>query len=301
MSAAGAIWELAPAAHRSHPLHDLGRHWPETNCYVDVWIELLAALGLRVEAALPFTIGCDFEGDQWTFFKPPHGDLQDLFGIRVEELTLWRPLLAHVETQVARRRLPLVEVDAFHLPDTQGTDYGRQHTKTTVGIAGVDPVARRLRYFHNRGFHELGGADFDGLFRIGVDDPPDRLPPYCEIVKIDALVRHEEGALRDRSLALARRHFAARPRENPVRAYERSLAEHLRWLRGAGLGPFHAYGFASVRQLGASCSRRTWRGSTRGRRAPSRGPPGASPRCRATPRRCCCGSPAAPPRAASRT
>ena len=28
-----------------HPIHLGGRNWHETNCYVDVWIEVLHALG----------------------------------------------------------------------------------------------------------------------------------------------------------------------------------------------------------------------------------------------------------------
>ena len=47
------------------------RAWAETNCYVDLWVELLHALGHDPIAALPFTLAIDFEGDQWTFFKFP--------------------------------------------------------------------------------------------------------------------------------------------------------------------------------------------------------------------------------------
>ena len=50
--------------------------WVEKNCYVDVWIELLHALGLEPLAMLAFTVAVDFEGDQWTFFKPSHDDLR---------------------------------------------------------------------------------------------------------------------------------------------------------------------------------------------------------------------------------
>ena len=41
---------------------------------------------------LPFTVAIDFEGDQWTFFKPPHDELCDLYGLDVQELNVWRPL-----------------------------------------------------------------------------------------------------------------------------------------------------------------------------------------------------------------
>ena len=41
--------------HRPHPLHGLERNWPETNCYVDLWIEVLHADGREPTAALAFT------------------------------------------------------------------------------------------------------------------------------------------------------------------------------------------------------------------------------------------------------
>lgn len=235
----------------AHPLHDGARDWPETNCYVDVWIELLGGLGLEVEACLAFTLASDFEGDQWTFFKPPHADLERLYGIGVEELTLWRPLLEHVRGQVALGRIPLVEVDARWLPDTRGTSYHERHEKTTIGIVGIDTNGRRLRYLHNRGVHELEGADFDSLLRVGEPLGGRALAPYCEIVKLARLERLPEPALRQRAFAIARRHFARRPADNPVQRYERHFADHLRLLLAGDLATYHAYGFAAVRQLGA--------------------------------------------------
>ena len=58
----------------AHSLHRSDRCWTETNCYVDVWIEVLHALGLDPTAAGAFTLSTDFEGDQWTFFKFPPED-----------------------------------------------------------------------------------------------------------------------------------------------------------------------------------------------------------------------------------
>lgn len=246
--AGAAAW--AAESHVPHRLHDAGRDWPETNCYVDVWIELLAALDLPVEACLGFPLASEFEGDQWTFFKPPHADLEALYGIRVEELTLWRPLAEQLRTQVERGRVPLVEVDAFHLPDTDGSAYRHAHEKTTIGVVAIDVAAQRLRYFHNRGLHALGGDDFAALLRVGAEPDARWLPPYCEIAKLDGLVRRGDAALREHALALARRHYARRPRANPVRAYEQAFAAHLPHVLG-GPAAYHAYAFASVRQLGA--------------------------------------------------
>ena len=69
------------------------RAWAESNCYIDVWIEVLHALGLEPFAFLPHVLPVDFEGDQWTFFKPSHDDLFALYGLDVQELNVWRPLV----------------------------------------------------------------------------------------------------------------------------------------------------------------------------------------------------------------
>ena len=39
-----------------HPLHQGERVWLETNCYVDLWIELLHDFGFDPRAALGFTV-----------------------------------------------------------------------------------------------------------------------------------------------------------------------------------------------------------------------------------------------------
>ena len=70
---------IAPAAAgRSfvpHRLHDAGRRWPETNCYVDLWIEVLAALDEVPEAAFGHAVCQRFGEDQFTFSKVPIEDL----------------------------------------------------------------------------------------------------------------------------------------------------------------------------------------------------------------------------------
>ena len=76
MTAVAAFSHLQPASYQRHALHADDRLWPEKNCYVDIWIEVLHALGLEPRAILPFTVAIDFEGDQWTFFKPPHDELR---------------------------------------------------------------------------------------------------------------------------------------------------------------------------------------------------------------------------------
>ena len=67
---------LGPDTYKPHALHQPERMWPETNCYVDLWIETLHAFGSEPEAMLGFTLMQDFEGDQFTFFKVPLEDLE---------------------------------------------------------------------------------------------------------------------------------------------------------------------------------------------------------------------------------
>src|SRR5207244_4485377 len=66
-----SLFGLDPATYRPHDVHVGERQYTETNCYSDILIELLHARGDEPLAAMGFTVRMDFEGDQWTFFKPP--------------------------------------------------------------------------------------------------------------------------------------------------------------------------------------------------------------------------------------
>jgi hypothetical protein len=240
-----------PARHRSHRLHDAGRIWPETNCYVDLWIELLAARGHDPDAMLGFTVAVDFEADQATFFKPPTADLTALYGLDIQELAVFDRLEAHVLAQIGRGRLVMVEVDAFHLPDTAGLTYRTAHAKTTVGIDAFDPAARRMAYFHNAGCFALDGDDYDAIFRPAPGDGPG-LPlfPYAEFVRFDVAV--PAGDPRAVARELLRGHLARRPADNPFRAWGRALPEIAADLAGRPPAYFHTYAFGTPRQFGAA-------------------------------------------------
>ena len=69
-------------------------------------------------------------------------------------------------------------------------------------LVDVDTDAKRLRYFHNASFWELGGEDFEHIF----EPPFPGLPFFAELVRVDRLVR--------------------RPAADPFRAYaERAKRE----------------------------------------------------------------------------
>ncbi|WP_054313943.1 DUF1839 family protein [Mesorhizobium sp. 1M-11] len=242
---------LDPASYKPHALHQPERMWPETNCYVDLWIETLHAFGSEPEAMLGFTLTQDFEGDQFTFFKVPLEDLEALYGIRCTELAIYDRVEAHVAEQLIRGRLCLVEMDSFYMPDTHGVGYKNEHAKTTVAINRLDPAGRSIDYFHNAGFFRLEGDDFDGLFHM--KDGSEELPflPYTEFARFPAQ-RPAHGHLHAHAERLAKQHFARRPADNPVAAFAKAFPGQVEKVAERPFDFFHKYAFNTLRQLGAN-------------------------------------------------
>ena len=242
---------IAPDGYVRHALHSSERMWPETNCYVDLWIEVLNAAGAAPEAMLGFTLTQDFEGDQFTFFKVPLGDLESLYDIRVTELAIFDRVERHVETQIARGRLCLIEMDSFYMPDTQGTAYRTEHGKTTVAINRLDFTGKRIEYFHNGGYFQLVGEDFDGLFQLhlSADDPP--FLPYTEFAKFPVRM---PDAMQVSTMAreLLGLHFGRRPTTNPIRAFAEVFSQQVEAVAERPFGFFHKYAFNTLRQFGAN-------------------------------------------------
>ena len=242
---------LEPAAYQAHALHASERMWPETNCYIDLWIEVLASMKLPPEAMLGFTMHQDFEGDQFTFFKVPLEDLEALYGIRCTELAIYDRVESHVAEQIGRGRLCLVEMDSFYMPDTQGVGYRREHGKTTVAINRLDLEKRELDYFHNAGFFRLSGEDFDGLFQLHLTAEDLPFLPYTEFAKLPD-TNPGERAVRETSRQLLSFHFARRPRGNPIRAFASAFPAQVEVVAERPFGFFHKYAFNTLRQLGAN-------------------------------------------------
>lgn len=245
------VFVADPETYQRHLIHSQERDWAETNCYVDVLIELLHGWGFDPVATLPFTLAIDFEGDQWTFFKFPDSDLRELYGLDVQELAVWRPLVTQIEEQVKRGRPVLVELDSYFLPDTAGTAYQREHVKSTVAIIDIDVAAQRLGYFHGQGYYHLHGDDFSKVLRMSGTLIPEMLPPYFEIVK-----RRTSGGLWgwdlvEGSLDLLQRQLRDLPESNPFEKFKPRFGADLEWLYQAPLEVFHQYSFATLRQFGA--------------------------------------------------
>ena len=242
---------IRPDGYARHALHSSERMWPETNCYIDLWIEVLNALRLPPEAMLGFTMTQDFEGDQFTFFKVPLEDLEALFGIRVSELAIFDAVESHIQTQIGRGRLCLIEMDSYFMPDTQGTAYRTEHGKTTVAINRLDMAAKRVEYFHNAGFFSLEGEDFDGLFQLQLTEGDAPFLPYTEFAKFPAMLPGD-SEIRKVSGELFRKHFARRPSTNPIRAFASVFPQQVEVVAERPFGFFHKYAFNTLRQFGAN-------------------------------------------------
>jgi len=247
-----SLFGLDPAVYTASALHGPDRTFRETNCYVDLWIELLHAAGIDPASAMLFACTVDFEGDQWTFFKPPPDLLLALYGIDVHEMQLYRPTVDHVVEQLRAGRTLIIEVDSYYLPDTQATAYRTAHVKSSIAIEAVDPAAERLRYFHGAGYYELCGDDYRGVFRLGRAFSEDVLPPYTELVRFGAGPRLEGERLRHAAREALWRQLNYKPARNPWLVFGERLRRDLPQLLAGTDSTYHAYAFATVRQCGAA-------------------------------------------------
>jgi hypothetical protein len=243
---------LDPATYVASPLHSSTRVFPETNCYTDLWIELLHACGFEPAAAMGFCLSVDFEADQWTFFKPPTSELELLYGIDVHEMQVYRHLIDHICDQLAHGRPLIIEVDGFHLPDTAGLSYNQAHQKTAIAVVSLDRLSERLVYFHGRGLHEVKGSDYRNLLRVDSAVSPDVLPPYVELVRFDAGEPLSGPGLRAVVRELLSQRLKRLPGKNPWSMFGEWLAAELPAIIGSSAERYHAYAFATIRQAGAA-------------------------------------------------
>ena len=241
------LLDITPDRYNSHAVHHEDRVWAQTNCYLDLWIEVLHSLGLDPVPAMACAFASRFDGAQWTFLKFKAEDIFALYGIDVAEMNVWRAPLIHVEDNLEAGMLSTVEVDGYWLPDTLGTSYHETHTKTTIVPNRIDRVAGELEYFHNSGYYVLRGDDFSGVFDLDRSSIPPFVP-YVEQVRLSPVHEMNAGNIAE----VARRNAAVRPPGNPVRELGRRVVEDSEWIRTAGMEAFHLWSFGLLRQCGAS-------------------------------------------------
>jgi hypothetical protein len=231
-------------------LLDDDREWPRSNAQVDLWISLLSALGHDPVPALSAVLCADFEGDQWTHTRVGASDLWACYGIDVQDLNVWRPLLAHLVEQLHRGNIVLVDVDAFHLPDTVGVRYQREHVKTLIAVTAYDRNAHRLHYLHGANSATLEGDDLDGLLTAGIGSA--QLPPFAQIIKLERMMQRTEAERTTLATALVRLHGTRIPARNPIRAFSDKLREHGAWLAGGDTEQYRKWSYATVQQCGSA-------------------------------------------------
>ena len=242
--------DLSPETYRPHPLHEPDRTWPETNCVLDLWIELLHALNLSSEPLLSVAAQQDFEGDQFGFTKLSYDDLEFLYGMRVQELSLYEPLEEHVARQISRGRLCFVAADAYYLPDTGQASYRRLHRTTTIGINRLDREKREIEYFHNGGYFRLAAPDYQSVFETSADDNAGRQP----LVEYTSLCPNQLGVAecKSRGKLLLAKHWERRPHLNPIKLFQAVLPEQAEALLDRGPEALHDYSFHTFRMLGSN-------------------------------------------------
>lgn len=243
---------LDSATYDPHLLHGNERAYPETNCYTDIVIELVNALGHEPLAMMGCALKVDFEGDQWTFFKPVPEHLERLYGVDIHEMQPYRPLPQQIAEQMEQGRTIAVELDSWYLPDTHATSYRSEHVKSSVIAEAIDVEAQYLRYFHGRGLFELSDEDFRGVFRVDLALPGDVLPPYTELVRFDAGEALRGDALRAASEEMLFEHLHRAPKSNPFERFGDQLACALPSLLEGEQAIYHDYAFATVRMVGSA-------------------------------------------------
>ncbi|SAL69057.1 DUF1839 family protein [Caballeronia telluris] len=238
--------------HQTHALHRGERIWHDTDSHVDLWIELLHGYAFEPRAALAFTVTQDFEDDQFTLPRVPLDDIDKLFGLQVQELSIFDSLEERVLTQTRRANTVLIEVDAFHLPDTRSIAYHRAHVKTTIAVDTIDPDARRLGYFHNTGYYVLAGDDYDHLLhRLDAEGAANALYPHVEFVK-QAREALTGTALAEACADTLCAHLLRRPEGNPVGRWRAAFPGHVETMLERGEPYAQQYSSNVMRQLGSN-------------------------------------------------
>jgi Domain of unknown function (DUF1839) len=247
-----SLFGLDPATYVAHDLHTGDRSYPETNCYADILIELVHAAGHESLAMLGSTVAIDFEGDQWTFFKPQPDEMELLYGIDIHEMQPYRPPPEQIAEQIAEGRTLIIELDSFYLPDVAATSYRTAHVKSSAVMEAIDREAEVLHYFHNGSLFRLEGDDYRNVLRLGREFSADVLPPYTELVRFDRGPALAGEELLEATRKLLVRHLARRPATNPFIRFGEALEQELPRLLAGEDADYHAYAFATVRMAGAA-------------------------------------------------
>jgi hypothetical protein len=78
------------------------------------------------------------------------------------------------------------------------------------------------------------------------------MPFFAEFVRLDRVRRLDPSALVRESIRSLRGQLAKRPSENPIARFRERFGDDVAWMQREGLAAYHAWAFATLRQLGAA-------------------------------------------------
>jgi hypothetical protein len=109
-----------------------------------------------------------------------------------------------------------------------------------------------MGYFHNAAYYSLKDEDFVNTFRVGFPADATHMPFFAELIRVDRVIRRSEKELATLAWQLLHKHCDRRPLTNPIEKFKQRLAQDLPILHERGLQHYHAWAFASTRQVGAA-------------------------------------------------
>lgn len=229
---------------KKHYLNSVDRHWPQSNCSIDALTGVMHNKGYNPVPLLAVCVASGYEGDQGRFFKYPIGDLEDLHGIIINELTIYDTLERHIVEQVRRGRIVLTEVDSYGLRDTIGVTYHIAHKKSGIAIDFIDPVNKKLTYYHNDVYGEVEGDDYDLVLGLHGD-----LVAFTEFIEFLDVPRKSEAELRGLAKGLLNKYFKRIPLNSPMKEFRKAFPRHM-----ANITPetFHEFAFNHFRMIGSN-------------------------------------------------
>ena len=176
-----------------HPLHAAERTWTETNCYVDVWIEVLHALGLDPVAGVRLHAQLRLRGRPVDVLQVPARGPADPVrhrGRRAERLAARSSTTSRSSSAwagCARSR-----ATPGSCPTPGGVSYGTDHVKTTIVPAAHRPGRPTPRLLPQRRLLRARRATTStGSSGSGAHADPAALPPYVERIRLDRVRRDD--------------------------------------------------------------------------------------------------------------
>ena len=143
-------------------------------------------------------------------------------------------------------------MDAFYLPDTAGVTYQLGHVKTGIVPQMLDRPGRRMWYFHNAGYFELSGDDFDAIFQLEWPEPPCAAPLRRGDPPRPAAATRLRGVEAARWWSSPESTCSGGPPRTRCPGSATTCPRTYLGSRSTGRTGFHPYAFATCRQCGAS-------------------------------------------------